>query len=238
MIKFSGKIWNLMSVRKQLSRITIIIIIAFLVLIVGFFANFIFSRIKYSYSIDWEIPKQYIWIFQDSVKKDIDLKASVSFVRDRDVLNGINYKYNYPFWIWEFKDLNGIDLEKIRISQNINLHDIKVGSGVILNQENVLEFTVKYDFAFKNSLELNLERESKIIKSIKGPNYLGFYGIVKKMALSDIHDGHQIIFDYIEGQTPTVLLFYKGHHSFYLIIANALRGAPLDENIIRILNLE
>jgi hypothetical protein len=75
------------------------------------------------------------------------------------------------------------------------------------------------------------------VKNIEGINYKGFYGTINKMSLSDRQDGHQIIFNYAIGPSPTVFLFYKGHQSFYIIIVNSLRGAPLDESMIDIFNL-
>jgi hypothetical protein len=176
-----------------------------------------------------------MWIFKDSVKSDIDTNFCYSYLKKRDVYNNFHYKGTYNIIIWEFKDLSIAELKKATINQNVNLDDVKFGSGEILNKKSDLEITIKYGFAFNYTMNVNLDGYSKIERNFEGANYKGFYGSINKISLSDEKGEHQILLDYTKGQTPTVFLLYKGHQSFYLIMINSEK--PLDESIINILNL-
>jgi hypothetical protein len=213
------------------------IVYTLVLIVISYFIWFFYGIIRYSHSSDWETYKEYMWIFKDSVKKDIDTDFNYSYVRKRDVYNNIHYKgSSYNIIVWEFKDLSNVDLKEISINQNINLDNIEFTSGEILNAKSDLEITINYGFDFNYKMSVNLDAESKIEKNIEGINYKGFSGYINKMSLSDKKNKHQIIFNYTNGKTPTVLLLYKGHQSFYLIMINAEK--PLDENIIKILNLK
>lgn len=213
-----------------------IIISGVIAIVISYFAYFFYGIIRYSHSSNWQTYKQYMWIFKDSVKSDIDTNFCYSYLKKRDVYNNFHYKGTYNIIIWEFKDLSIAELKKATINQNVNLDDVKFGSGEILNKKSDLEITIKYGFTFNYSMNVNLDGYSKIERNFEGANYKGFYGSINKMSLSDEKGEHQILLDYTEGQTPTVFLLYKGHQSFYLIMINSEK--PFDESIINILNLK
>jgi hypothetical protein len=214
-------------------------IIFFIVLsiMIGYFVHFFYLFQKYSHSADWETYKQYLWLFKDSVKNEIDTNFSSSFVQKKDIYNNFHYKKDFNIVLWEFKDLYEVDLENAKINQDVNLEDIKFSSGDILNKGSDLEISIKDGFTFNHTMNLNMDSYSKIEKRIEGENYKGFYGTVNKMSLSDQTEGHQILLNYMDGLAPTLFLFYKGHHSFYIIIINRLETKPFDESIIDELNL-
>ncbi|MDP4228150.1 MAG: hypothetical protein Q8910_17480, partial [Bacteroidota bacterium] len=115
------------------------------------------------------------------------------------------------------------------------LDDVKFSSGEILNKDSDPEITIKYGFSFKNTMNVNLDKYSHLDKDVTGSNYRGFYGTVNEMSLSDVKGRHFIIFDYKSAKEPTLFLFYKGHHGFFVIVINS--KIPFDEHIIKILNL-
>jgi hypothetical protein len=207
--------------------------------IIGFhYISFLGERLIYGHSLNEGIYKQYMWAFKDSIKQDIDTNYCVSCVTKKDVYNSFLYKKNYVT-VWEFKDLGSAELNKMNIKQNINLDDIKFNSGEILNKGGDLEINIKYGFAFKNAMTVNVDDLSKIQRTFEGANYKGFYGSINKMSLSDEKGKPQIVLNYTKGLTPTVFLLYKGHQSFYLIMINPIdTKKPFDENIINIFNLD
>jgi len=213
-----------------------IIIAGIIIIVISYLSYFFYGIIRYSHSSDWQTYKQYIWIFKDSAKKDINTNFCYSYVKERDVYNNFDYKDIYNIIIWEFKDLANTELKKSTINQNINLEDVKFDSGEILNKGSDLEFTINYGFVFNSAINVNLDESSKIERTFKGANYKGFYGSINQMSLSNEKGEHQILSDFTNGLTPTVFLFYKGRQSFYIIIINSKN--PFDENIIKILNLE
>lgn len=207
-------------------------------ILIGYFILLFYPILKYSHSADWVTYKQYLWIFKDSVKNEIDKNFSYSFVQKKDIYNNFNYKRDFNIVLWEFKEQYKIELENIKINQDVNLEYLKLNSGDILNKGSDLEITIKDDYSFIHTMNLNLDSYSIIEKKIEGKNYQGFYGTVNKMSLNDAIYGPQILFNYMEGIAPTLFLFYKSYDSFYIIIINRLENKPFDESIISELNLE
>ncbi|WP_348799191.1 hypothetical protein [Flavobacterium adhaerens] len=217
------------------------IIIAGIVAIgISYLSYFFYGIIRYSHSSDFQAYKQYMWIFKDSAKKDINPNFCYSYVKERDVYNNFDYKDNYNIIVWEFKDMGNAELEKSTINQNVDLGDVKFESGEILNKGSDLEFNINYGFVFNYAINVNLDEYSKIERTFRGANYKGFYGSINQMSFSDKKGEHQILSKYTEGATPAIFLFYKGHQGFYIIMINTMvvSKKPFDENIIKILNLE
>ncbi|SHG60262.1 hypothetical protein SAMN05443663_103278 [Flavobacterium defluvii] len=206
------------------------------VLVISYLSYFFYGVIRYSHSSDWQTYKQYMWIFKDSAKKDINTNFCYSYVKERDVYNNFDYRDIYNIVVWEFKDLGNAELKKSTINQNVNLEDVKFESGEILNKNSDMEITISYGFVFNSAINVNLDNYSKIQRTFKGTNYKGFYGSINQMSFSNEKGEHQVLSDFTKGPTPTVFLFYKGHQSFYIIMINSKN--PFDENIIKILNLE
>ncbi len=183
------------------------------------------------------MDKQYIWLFKDSVKKDINTDYSFSKVEDRDVYNNFHYK-GYNIVIWDFKDLRDSDLQNVLIKNQVELgsNAAKFSAGEILNKKSDMKIAIKFRFAFSDAMNINLDTYSEMYRTIKGKNYKGFYGNLNRFSLSNGRDEHQIIFDYTEGKTQSVVLVYKNQLGFYLIVINSKQ--KIDENCIDILNLE
>lgn len=219
-----------------MSKTLKIIIAGIIIIVFSYLSYFFYGIIRYSHSSDWQTYKHYMWIFKDSAKKDINTKFCYSYVKDGDVYNNFNYKDNYNIIVWEFKGLGHDALKNSIINQNVTLEDVKFGSGEILNKGGDLEFTNSYDFVFRSAINVNLDKYSKIERTFNSTNYKGFYGSINQMSLSDEKGEHQIQSKFTKGPTPAVILFYKGHQSFYLITFYS--RVPFNENIIKILNLE
>ena len=215
-------------------KILLIIIVSLLGCYLGY--N-IFTIIKYSHGVEMDDYKPYMWVFNDSVKKDVDTTRFVGHTRERDILFRYRLQNNYVVSIWELKDLNGTLLHKIPINSNVDFSDVQIMPYELLNKYESPEITVELGFSINGAISLNLDNNSKIIKTIETPKYKGFYGIVNKMSISNDKGKHLIIFDYTKENEPTVFLFYKTTRSFYIIFINSLEKVPIDENVINLLNL-
>jgi len=196
--------------------------------------------------------KQYMYFFNDSIKQDIDTTLSFSDVKDRDVCNYYHYIPNsagidmsdkfiyhrkdtiYDIMIWEFKDLSEINLNNITIVKDVNLDSLKLKKGEILNSKSDIQTSIIQRFSFQK-LGVELNTRSTLQKEIQGTNYKGFCGVVSKMSLINETGSAQIFFNFFP-EKQTVLLFYKGHQSFFLIMINS--DKPFEEEIIKILNLD
>lgn len=218
-----------------MSKTLKVIISGVIAIVIGYFAYFIFNSVRYSYSIEMRNYKACLWVFKDSIRKDIDTNRFVGCIRKRDVLYHYIYKNTYDIFIWEFKDLDIAELNKIAINQNANLDNIKFSSGEILNKKDSPEMTVKFGVFFNYTMNVNLDEYSKVEKSFEAVHYKGFYGTINKMSFSNEKGEHLILFDYPSGKEPSLFLLYKGHKSFYIIVINTEK--PFDESIINILNL-
>ncbi len=215
---------------KILGSIALTIVLAYLL-------YFYFNVIRPSHSFDGQVYKKYLWILKDSARKNIDPLFCYSYAQKQDIYNSFNLKGNYVVIFWEFKSLRNVPLRKVVINQNMYLGDLNFSSGETLNAKSDMPITIKSDYSFKNLMEIDVGTDSKIEKQIKGPNYKGFYGKIKRMALRNENGGDQILFNYVGGPTPTLCLVYKGHKSFFLIVINHI-DKPLNPDIIRILNLK
>lgn len=205
-------------------------------LVTAYFGYFIYCSAKYSYKIDMNNYKPYFWIFKDSAKIDVDTNIFVGCIRKTDLFYHYIYKQNYYIGIWEFKNLNNVDLGKINFYQKTKLDNVNFFTSEILNKNNSPEITVKFGSFFNHGINLNLDEFSTIIREFKTLNYKGFYGRINKMSLSRENGEHLVIFDCKNEIESYLILFYKRHNRFYVISVNS--DLAFDENILKILNLE
>jgi len=94
---------------------------------------------------------------------------------------------------------------------------------------------VRFGRFFKNTINVNLDRYSTIKNSFETLNYKGFYGIINAMSFSNKNGKPLVLYSYTGEAEPTLLLFYNGTQSLYLIIIDSKQ--PFDMSIINILNL-
>ncbi|MFZ4582471.1 MAG: hypothetical protein ACOYM7_07460 [Paludibacter sp.] len=148
-------------------------------------------------------------------------------------LNDTSYN-NYYVVIWEFKDMKNYNLDDVFINERSIISKSKFELGEVLDSKSFCPISIKYLYKIDGMI-LSLSENSKILKELHGKKYKGFYGLIDKMSISDKKGEPQIYFNFSKNQYPTVLLLYKGHNSFYLIMINSSK--KIDENIINILNI-
>ncbi|MEY3499766.1 MAG: hypothetical protein RL308_1435 [Bacteroidota bacterium] len=210
---------------------------AIIILLIG---NLIVKSSIYGHSTDWELHRDYMWIFKDSIKNDIDT-IGFSYVGKDNILNNFHYKsdiYNYDFGyniiVWEFKNLKKINLKEISINNQFDLYNIQFEEGETLNKGTDLETDVKYGFSFDNGINLNVDESDSIISYYNGSNYKGCYGYFRQISLSNKKDGHQIIFhNYLDSALTSILIYKKGSSIFLIVIQSEKH---FDDDIINLFN--
>lgn len=213
---------------------TFLIIIASLI---GCFLGYnIFIAVKYNHSTNMFDYEPYMWIFNDSVKNDIDTTKFAASIKERDLLYQYMLHSGYRVGIWEFKDLNRVDLEEIPMNKNVDLSQVNIIPREVLNYKASPEINIELGFKFNNAIGINLDNYSKIITPIETQKYKGFYGIVNKLSLTDEKGKHLIVFDYPDGPSPMVFLLYRTNNGFYVIYIDSL-NVPFDASIIHLLDL-
>lgn len=222
--------------QTQMNKLKIVLI--FIICLVGCYYTYnFFTMIKYSHGIEMDDYEPYMWIFQDSVRKDVDTSFFAGHIRERDILYQYRFKNKYLVSIWELKDLNKIQLDEIPINSNVDFSGINIMPSEGLNKGVSPKITVELGFSLDSTISLNLDNNSKIITTIETPKYRGFYGKVNKLSISNEKGKHIIQLDYPYENPYTVFLFYKSSRSFYIIFIKANEKVPLDENVIQYLKL-
>jgi hypothetical protein len=218
-----------------MNKVAKIIVIALITIVAGYLLYFVFNAFRYAYVPSWITYKDYMWVFKDSTKSDVDTNFCYSYVRKKDIYNNFHYKKIYNIALWDLEDLKYSVLDDISINQGANLYDLKIVSGEVLNKDSDIEITIKFGNKFTNKMIVQLDKNSKIDRIIETEMYKGFYGSINRMTFNNEKNEAQILFNYAKGSTPSIFLVYKGHGGFYAIIINSEQ--PFDEKIINILDL-
>ncbi len=213
-----------------------IIVSIIITLMIGYFAYDIIYIMIYNYHLELSNYKVYLWLFSDSAKKDIDTLAVGGSIRRTDKIYSYIYKGKYSIIIWEIKALNGVNLKKIIINQNIMLGNVKLKPGELLDKGSDMETQVKFGPFFKDTIVIDLDNNSKSIRTFEKTNYRGFYGSVSRMGFENGEGEILALEEFTRRFMPTLFLMYKTNNSFYMITIHS--DEPFDENIINILNLK
>lgn len=216
-----------------MSKLSKIIISGIISLILTYVAYSIFVAIVYHHSTEWNNRERYLWLFNDSVKADLDPRYAVGDVRDSDILYYYLYKRNYYIKVWEFKKVSIKQLDDIPINQNVLMNRYKLTSGEELH--GIPEIYVKFKIPFHDFISINLNEKSKILQNFQGENYRGFFGDINKMSLQNREGENLIMFDYKDKIEPTLFLLYQKSERFFVLVVNSKN--PFDESIIGIFNL-
>jgi hypothetical protein len=175
----------------------------------------------------------------DSTKMGVDTLSAGGWVRKTDNINRCVYyikKKKIYVAIWEIRALSVVNLKTIKFNAGFRLSNYKYESGELLDKGSMRETFVNFGPFFKDTINFDLDDNSKIYTMIEKENYRGFYGLVKKMAFENEKRDFLALIDYPDGARPILFLTYKANDSFYIIMINA--DVPFDESIIKMLNLK
>lgn len=181
--------------------------------------------------------KQYLWLFKDSVRANVDTFFYWGHQGKSDTLYSYVYQKKYDVFVWEFSELSQLDPKTVNIRLNTDLYDVNFWGGEEFNPKSNCRQMVEFGFSFESSMSVSLDEYSKILRKFGTTTYQGFYGIVNRLALNNAKGEPQIIVDYKSGHQPVVFLFYKHKNSFFVIFIDSFPDKPLDEGIVNIFNL-
>jgi len=220
-----------------MNKILKTIIITGLSLCAMYFAYSMFTFAYYGHSIELKDYKRYLWMFKDSVRNDVDTFIFSGQVKERDIYYHYNFRKDYFFSIWEFKDLGSIDLNSIKIDTNEYLGDIDYESSETFNPDCWPSVKLELGFEFNDYLAVKINELSSVSKFIKTPKYVGVMGNIHKLSIEKEKNMSTILFEYPICGKQSIFLFYKAKGSLFLILINS-RDIPFDEKVIDFLNLE
>jgi len=193
---------------------------------------------KNGYTTKFITYRQYLPFFKDSTQSNIDTTFSWSEVKKTNTLFQCRYNYKHSssfVMIWEFKELKGCNLNKIRFNQNVNFDNLKMIPCQTLETDSTPLTTAKLNFHLGYGLTIDFGGGTKIIQAISSDNYRGFYGDIDKMCFDDENGNPCILFQNGIQYRPTLFLLYENSQGFYLILFNSYK--PFDASIINIFNL-
>lgn len=222
---------------KMINKITKSIFFLLLFAILSYYGYFFFNIMRYKHSFNLETPKEYLWLFQDSVKNDILSTSSYSLVRKKGVYNHYIFKNDRRVIIWEFKDLPRVNLSSIKIRKDANLTGNLIDSGEKLNKGSNPEISVKFGDSMSSGFSVNLDKRSDVTQCCEEENYIGFAGVIHKMAFFNLEGVPQIVFKYRGDQIFSTVVLYKKGDSLYLLIVKSSKEA-LQADIRNIFDLE
>ncbi|BBD44009.1 Hypothetical protein PEIBARAKI_4002 [Petrimonas sp. IBARAKI] len=222
-------------------------------LITGYATYFIIDAAIFKHSIttgkkEW---RNVLFLFKDSVKQDIDTVIFGSFEkRNKDVLVKLHYipnsshlktkdKYNhddstridYRIDIWQFKELSNYPKDSVKFYFNIDLTNLKIIRGEVLEPHYYNPISIKYGYSFKT---FGIQADSKSVitdQLIKGENYKGFMGRLNRIALINEKQDQDIFIDF-EPNMQALILVVNKNSSFYFITITC--NKPFDKDILNI----
>ena len=186
-------------------------------------------------------PKEYLWLYNDSIKCDLDTMFSIGETRKTDECYNYLYKSGYYIMILEYKQLGSLDIQNVlfHTHANVNLnHFISSFWGEEYNMDlyPIPETYINFKLPFQNGFSVSLDTTSRIEKWIEGKNYRGFFGKIFHMSFNNAEGKPLVFFDYKYIATPTLFLLYKHQGRFIVIIINSKE--KFDDKIMHILDLE
>ena len=194
--------------------------------------------IYYSHNTEHK-PITYLWLFNDSVKADLDTFVCIGHNRRSDSYYHYLYKQKYAVSIFEYRELAFVDLKHVKFNFGNNFDDFSddfFGEEYNMNLYPLPETSINFELPFNNSFNLNLDSLSSIDKQVWGKNYRGFFGHIHKMSFSNSEKRNLVLLDYKLYSTPTLFLIYKYQGKFLVVLINSEES--FDEKIINILNLK
>ncbi len=220
-------------------KIIIAILVAIFLVIQG---NLFVKMHIYGHNADYTSFKKYKWIFKKNTQVNLDDIGNSTFSKT-DCQNFFHYLGNmknkdmgFLFNIWEFKNLENINLDKVKLTNDFDVSNITFKNGETLNMESELRQDVKYNYSFKDGFNINIDKKDTIKSYYKGKYYVGCYGNFKRISLWNEFEGHQIIIIKNDLKNPlTSILVYKRNKRLFLIIVQS--DKYFDKDIIDVLNI-
>lgn len=161
-----------------------------------------------------------------------NLVFSTGRLRETDQTYFIVTNNNIFIEVFEYYDLDDIDLDEIKFSRYKNFPTFE--KGISFNDDlgkEVPVVTVKNKIHFNDYLEVGLDKFANLNK-ITGNNFIAFEGDPIKMSLNNKEGEAMAMFDFSK-VTNTLLILYKKDFRFLLIIVTS-EDYIIDKNYLKL----
>lgn len=215
----------------------VILAVATVVVITGGALAWYFLRYK-KYNYHFEMFSHTIPcsnIFVPSARKGFDTLLVSGRIRKSDQIYTYIYNHNFYITVWRIEGLRRIDLDTVRINQNVHLDNVDL-QGETPDAVSSFDTQVRFGPFFDEKLVIDLDEYSYVSDTFKGPHYRGFYGTLSRIAFEDGRGQIVAMEDYKRRVMPTLFVMYKAHDSFYFIFINS--DKPFGMGMMKILNLK
>jgi hypothetical protein len=200
-----------------------------------------FQILIFGHKTNFGSEKKYTYFFKKEHQKFLD-EFGVCTYSKYDSQNCFHYKgklsnfdMGFLFTIWEFKNLNNIDVSKIDIQNKFDLFNYRIDNAEIFNPDSELRQDIKFDYTFKNGINININDTDTINYIFKGDSYFGCYGNFHAISLGNIIDKNQVVFHNDFEKPLTAIILYKKNKRFFVITVESDRY--FEPNIINVLNI-
>ncbi len=207
------------------STITIVIIL---------FGYYLYDFFSGFHKTDWDLDKEYLWLFKDSVQKQINTDYGISCIGENDIISTFHYK-SKTITAWEFKNIKKFEEFELKTSLEICDGSASFSSYEMLNKKSNLPITIKKYFSLGNKYRIKLDKSAKIHSEIHGENYKGICVSLTKFSLNDEYWNDQIIFDFLDKSEKVFIIIYYTKNSSFLFLIESKE--ELDLNSYKLLNL-
>ena len=224
------------------NKILVSIVIAFTIyVIVGQIVIPLIKAELKEYEFVDNFDERYYWMFQDSVSKKLNTFYSIG--NEERAVYGYKYDNKYRFIIWEFKELNSINLSNIRVNENIEIRKQEFSPilQIDLGPFPMINILLRMYIDEIINIAINIDLGGSISNIIKEDNYNCYYGFVRKFGIVNEVGDYQIVISYDDVKktmlVETYVIMYKNKNSFFLIIVNPIGKNKIDKNIFNLLKL-
>lgn len=219
---------------RKIKTISIIILSSFIV----WYVWDISYSLQKGYKPDFETFTDYEYLFSDSILSMASTLDGSSWVQQSNILNGYHYPVGYYTYIWEFRDLKYFCMDSVDIKLDDGFNQIRIEKSQTLNTGGNNPIEVRQPLNFKGKITINLNHQATVWDRVNTDKYVGFTGLVGRVALNNEKDESQIVFHSYSGLKPALFIFYKGYDSFFLIMVRSKSGTgTISTNMLRAFNL-
>ncbi|MES2800201.1 MAG: hypothetical protein V4638_09315 [Bacteroidota bacterium] len=181
----------------------------------------------YGYKGDWSKHKNYMWIFKDSARFEIENNIAYTFFKESDTYNTYRY-YDQQYFnkgelmivVWEFKNCENVDLNSINII-DAKVSDLQFENYETLNLNSEREVIINDKMTLRHGFNVKKSMYDSILAEYDEPHYKGVCGFFPRIVLSDKSNQNMIVFKNDNEYCLTSLLVYKKNDRIYILVVTS-----------------
>ncbi len=197
------------------------------------------SSCKYDFIDGFD--ERYNFLFNDSIISQ--LKCFYSIGNEKGALFAYNYNNKYRFIIWEFAELNNINLSQI-VFENANSNydkNFEAYNSYNLGPEPAILIKSRLCINANKSVTIKIDGISNTVQTYKTTNFKGVFGEINKVEIENENGESQIHMNF--GKTNNILcpkselIIFKKIHSLFFVTISPLGKNQIYENPASFLKL-